>query len=247
MTYMERIYAQDFRIKYSEMDYKLALKPAALLNFLQDLASEHAEMLGFGYSYVKPRNMAWFLLKYRMEFEDYPVGIYDLKIITEPRGYQRTFATRDFTLYSGGKCIGRVSSLWAMMSFDTGSLVPIQSLDNPDMPPLEKRENDLTYVKIPPVENPSASKVFEVRYDDIDVNGHVNNANYIAWAFETLEREFRASHKLKTLDMVFKKEVKYGESVVSEMEFKDNASIHAIKNTAGEELCCIRAEYADIC
>jgi medium-chain acyl-[acyl-carrier-protein] hydrolase len=230
------------------MDYKLALKPSALLNFLQDLASEHAQMLGFGYSYVKPRNMAWFLLKYHMEFEDYPAGIYDLKIVTEPRGYQRTFASRDFTLYGDKKLLGRVASTWAIMNFETGSLVPIQSLDNPAMPPLEKREADLTYAKIPPVTNPSISKTFEVRYDDIDVNGHVNNANYIVWAFETLERDFRASHKLKTLDMAFKKEVKYGESVFSEVEFADNASIHVIKNAVtGEELCCIRAEYAAIC
>lgn len=59
-------------ITYSEMDYNLVLKPSVLFNYLQDLASENAENLGFGYSATYPKNLGWFLLKYRMEFENYP-------------------------------------------------------------------------------------------------------------------------------------------------------------------------------
>ena len=62
-------------LKYSEIDQNLAMKPFALLNFLQDIASKNAEDLGFGYSYIYPKNYAWFLLKYRMEFEEYPFDI----------------------------------------------------------------------------------------------------------------------------------------------------------------------------
>ena len=54
------------------------MKPFALLNFLQDIASKNAEDLGFGYSYIHPRNYAWFLIKYRMEFEEYPFDIQEL-------------------------------------------------------------------------------------------------------------------------------------------------------------------------
>ena len=42
------IFEEQIKVKYSEMDYKLALKPSSLLNFLQDLASANAEKLGFG-------------------------------------------------------------------------------------------------------------------------------------------------------------------------------------------------------
>ena len=68
------MFEEEIKVKYSEMDFKLGLKPSALLNFLQDLASENAENLGFGYSYITPKNLAWFLLKYRMEFDKYPEG-----------------------------------------------------------------------------------------------------------------------------------------------------------------------------
>ena len=42
----------------------------------------------------------------------------------------------------------------------------------------------------------------------LDLNGHVNNTVYITWAMEALDYEFRSKHKLKTLDIYFKHEVK---------------------------------------
>ena len=89
------------------MDCGLVLKPSAMLQFLQDLASDNAEALGFGYSYIIKHNLAWFLLKYRIELDEYPKGIYDLTIQTNPRGYNKLFAFRDFTIKHGDKHIGR--------------------------------------------------------------------------------------------------------------------------------------------
>ena len=59
--------------------------------------------------------------------------------------------------------------------------------------------------RITAITNPILEKEFEVRYNDLDVNGHANNGNYIVWAFEPLSFEFRSEYKLKTLDMLFKK------------------------------------------
>ena len=64
-------YSEQINIKYSEIDQNQALKPYSLLNYLQDIASKNAEDNGFGYSYIHPRNYAWFLIKYRMEFDEY--------------------------------------------------------------------------------------------------------------------------------------------------------------------------------
>ena len=72
---MDNYLTDKFNIRFSEMDYNLALKPYSLLNFLQDIASNNAEQLGFGYSYMSKNNLAWFLIKYRMEFIEYPQGI----------------------------------------------------------------------------------------------------------------------------------------------------------------------------
>lgn len=114
------------------------------------------------------------------------------------------------------------------------------------MPPFVKREDDLTFEKIKPLERVDAEKIFEIRFDDIDVNNHVNNANYIIWAFELLDFNFRSTKKLKTLDMVFKKEIKYGEKVLSQVEVQNDKTTHILKNAeTGEDLCLISALWTN--
>ena len=118
-------FEEKVKIRYSEMDCNLVLKPSALLQFLQDLASDNAESLGFGYSYIVKKNLAWFLLKYHIEFDDYPVGIYDLSVQTKPRGYNKLFAYRDFNIKHDNKIIGKATSCWALVDFITKSMANI--------------------------------------------------------------------------------------------------------------------------
>ena len=130
-------YEEKIVVKYSEIDQNLAMKPFALLNFLQDIASKNAEELGFGYSFIQPRNYAWFLIKYRMEFVEYPIDIQELTLMTEPRGYNKLFAFRDFELYNGEKLMGRMHSMWSLVDIETRSIVPVSTaiLENPKMMP----------------------------------------------------------------------------------------------------------------
>ena len=240
------LFEETVKIRYSEMDCDLVLKPSAMLQFLQDLASDNAEALGFGYSYIVKHNLAWFLLKYRHEFEDYPEGIYDLTIKTEPRGYNKIFAFRDFYILHGNKQIGRAASTWALVDLSTKSMANVSEIlaENKYMIQNEKRENDLIYGKIKLPDKFDISKTFEIRFDDLDVNKHVNNANYIVWAIEPLDFEFRRAHKLKTVDMNFKKEITYGSNVLSEVFVEDNITLHSLKNAQnGDELCLIKAEW----
>lgn len=234
------IFKEKIKVKYSEMDYKLALKPSSLLNFLQDFASENAESLGFGYSYITRKNLGWFLLKYHMEFIDYPAGVYDLTLKTEPRGCNKLFAYRDFWLYKDEKLLGKAASVWSLVDMNTKSLVPVQkALNNKYIPLFEKKDDDMEFIKIKPFSKTDISKTFEVRYEDIDVNSHANNGNYIIWALEPLDFKFRSTHKIKILDIIFKKEAKFGTSIISQIQFSNSfKTSHLIKDfDSGEDLC----------
>lgn len=234
---------ENINLKYSELDHNLALKPYSLLNFLQDIASENAEKFGFGYSFVSSRNYAWFLIKYRMEFENYPVNIQNLILKTQPRGYNKLFAYRDFELYDNETLLGRISSVWTMVDLESRNPVLIANVidNNTYMQSFVKREDDLTFARLKPIQDIQFVKEFEVRYNDIDVNGHANNGNYIIWALEPLSIEFRSAHKIKTLDMMFKKEIKYGEKIIVEVAFLDDkTTAHTIKNMCGDEICLVQ-------
>ena len=240
------MFEQNFIVKYSEMDHNLALKPYSLLNFLQDIASDNAEELGFGYSFMSSHDYAWFLIKYRMEFIDYPINVNNLNIKTAPRGYNKLFAYREFELFYNDKILGRIFSMWSIVDVKTRTSLPISSaiVDNQNMLPYVRKETDLVFSKIKHSLNYDLSKEFEVRYNDLDVNGHANNGNYIVWAFEPLSLEFKTNHKLKTLDMIFKKEVKYGEKITSNIEFiSPLVSVHTIKDSSNQDVCLLECHW----
>ena len=243
---MDMISSENFKLRYSEIDCTHTLKPQVLLNFMQDLASDNAEEYGFGYTFNVENNVGWFLLKYHIEFLDYPERIYNIKISTHAKGYNKLFALRDFKIEHENRTIARATSSWGLVDLDKKTMVSIASklADNPNIKPWQKREDDLEYRKIKPINRVDREKTFEARFDDLDVNQHVNNSNYIKWAFEVLNFDFRKTHKLKTLDMVFKKELKYAQCVISQAQIENNTTLHVLKNKdTNEELCSVLAEW----
>ncbi len=239
-------YESEYFIRYSEMDYKRRLKPSAFLNFLQDTATNAADIGKFGYEQIVDKGLGWYLLKYHMEFDKYPAEVQDLIIKTEARGCNKLFAQRDFEIYTKeNELLARVLSYWTLVKLEDKSIVSPSSVFEEVMRKVEKRDDDLSFNKVHQVERVDYTADFKVRFDDIDVNGHVNNMHYIVWAFEALPKEYRDNHLLKTLDMVYKKEVQYGNEILTEAQIDDNFVKIVVKNkVTGDDLCVIEAEFS---
>lgn len=241
-----------YQVSMSEKDMQYALKPAVLLNFMQDLAAKSINKIDQSLSCdtLLQKGLGWFLIRYRIEFDDYPVGVDKIKILTECRGGSRMTTYRDFECYdeATGKRLLRATTSWFVVNLNSKSIVNVAQ-EFPQFIPFEKREDDLTLQKIRPISENDCQKVFHVRYDDLDMNGHVNNTVYITWAMEALDFDFRAKHKLKTLDIYFKHEVKYGDDIISavKMDRENLTTEHLITEAeTGEEVCLLKASYVAI-
>ncbi len=242
------ILEENIHIRYSDSDCNGNLKPFSLLNFFQDMAAESAERLGFGYSAIYPQNLMWVLLKYRIEFTRYPSHVNQLTIKTQPRGYNRMFAYRNFEVYADGELCGRASSVWALVRADTLEIAHVGEVlkDNENMIKFVPGESDLKFSKIPSLTQADYEETFNVRYNDIDVNMHANNGNYIVWAIEPLPYAWKHEKKLKNIDIVFKKEIKCGESLTCKVQKLDeHNTLHSLVHAqTQEELCAIKCEWA---
>ena len=86
---------------------------------------------------------------------------------------------------------------------------------------------------------------FHVRFDDIDLNQHVNNAVYPLWATESVDPELRLNHSTAELEICFKKEGHYGEQVEALTQMTEPmTSLHSIKSlNDGRELSRIRIKW----
>lgn len=235
---MDYTLQKEYEITYYEQNVNGDLKESGLLNFLQDIATISAEKLGFGPSYVFSHNYAWVVLKYHIELYKELKNLKKLVIKTESRGKTRLYAFRDFELYCENKTLlGRVASAWALIDMNSRKILPMQTaLDF--VKNFEKTEDDLDYGKIEPLSKTDFQKEFEVRFDDIDVNKHANNCNYIIWALETLDYDFRLQHSPRVIDIKYKKELRLGEIVVAcaqLIEGDETVTLHSIKSKQSDE------------
>jgi medium-chain acyl-[acyl-carrier-protein] hydrolase len=241
-----------FPVSIAETDCSHLVKPVVILNYMQDLASKSITKYNDKFSCEKllEQGLGWFLIRYRIEFGDCPFNVQELKIQTESRGVQKLTAFRDFEVFDNASktLILRATSSWLIVNLESKSVVNISNV-YPEFFSFEAREDDLKLQKLQPFSEFDYEKYFYVRYDDLDVNNHVNNTVYITWALEALNFDFRTSHRLKTLDIYFKHEAKYGDEIKSQIKFSDDnlVSNHLIKNAKTDEiLCMLKASYATI-
>lgn len=230
----------------SEQDMNYSIKPAALLNLMQDTASRNISNTPFGNIELNNEGLGWFLVRYRIEFDKYPTGINEIVIQTENRGTLRQTAYRDFEVFSPkGDRLLRATTSWLMVDLENKSLVNIEQ-KFPEITKFSKREDDLQLQKLKSLSDWDKEITFHVRYEDLDMNGHVNNTVYISWVMEALDFEFRKRHSIKTMDIYYKHEVRYGEDILSlvKMDYENKISQHVIKNKqTGEELCLVKMSF----
>lgn len=77
---------------------------------------------------------------------------------------------------------------------------------------------------------------FGVRKDDIDMNGHVNNSVYLAWALEPLPDEFCGSRRAASLELWFLSEVFRGQRLDSVCEIDGDISRHMVVSEGRERV-----------
>jgi len=94
--------------------------------------------------------------------------------------------------------------------------------------PLTVRALETDFPKISDVERTDCTFKFRVRFDDIDLNKHINNAVYILWATEAVEADFRLAHNPAKISINFRKEGYMGEKIVVKTQMDGLSSKHSI-------------------
>lgn len=243
---------KDYEISISETECSHRVKPVVLFNYMQDLAEKSIARIGGQYSCsgLAQKGCGWFIIRYRIEFDNYLPNLKNIKIKTESRGCQKSTFYRDFEIYDNNtqKRILRAVSTWFIVDLNKKSIVNIEK-EYPDFLQFAPRDNDLKLNKLKPLTRVDREKFFDVRYDDLDINNHVNNTVYITWALEVLDYNFRINHTIRSVDVYYKHDVSYGEPVCSQAYIDENnlVSEHLIKNAdTGESLCLLKIAYEKI-
>jgi len=211
---MDPIWETSFRIRAFEVDANDRLKVNTILDYFQDAASNDAERLNFGYSNFVPRGLTWVLSWAKFEFVSYPKFMNEIKIQSWGKKQHNLYSIRDYLMLdSNNEIICRGTSAWLLL--DSKSKRPkILPQLFPEIKMLDSIDalTDLPKKIITSSELDNIYKT-QIRYSDIDLNQHTNNAKYIELMLDCFDKEFHKQHTIKSLTVSFNAESKFGDEI----------------------------------
>ena len=242
-----RVYSESFKIHTYEVDIHNRLTIQALAQFLQEAATNHAALLGVGIEFLLKNNRTWILSRLAVEIEEFISLGETITIKTWPAATEKLFFIRDFEITnSEGMIIGAATSYWVFIDTDKGR--PIHPSKNEIIFDYKdvKRGFNRQLTKLPSPTSIDISKLFHVRYSDLDLNNHVNNIKYIEWGMEGIDPEYRKTHIPFLLEINFLSEAKYSDTVDLSMEEKSSEDFLHTLFIDNNEICRIISTWKTI-
>ena len=211
---MRAVWEEKVDIKGHEVGPDGKLKLFSLFNYLQEVAGNHADNLGWGYEAMQIKNCYWVLSRMQIKIYQMPQWGDHLIIETWPGGIERLFAVRDFTIKNekGDILISAVSG-WLILDTNNHRIL------NPSIIISEIPEHDkkglikLETAKIKSFERIIKTYERTASFTELDINNHVNNAKYIDWVLDSYEGDFLMNFQPKNVLISYNSETKYHNSV----------------------------------
>jgi medium-chain acyl-[acyl-carrier-protein] hydrolase len=234
------IYEKKRTVRYAETGINGKLKPVCILNYFQDIASEHTDVLGVSAFDLFPKNLAWVVFRYQIHINDYPIWKNHLLIRTWRYPVNNLYELRQYEILDEhGNVLIASKSSWILTSISTKKPVRL----NKNLPPelMEDKQkpisNDL--ISLPQTSDHDRSRSFSIRMHDLDFNRHVNNSVYVVWALESVSEKIIMTRRPKDIIVNYIGESLYGDGVTSLTQtIGANPScsfLHAIVNNATQK------------
>ena len=213
------------RIRYSEVDENRNLTLKAAVDYMQDACTFQSEDIGEGLDRLDEQHLAWLLASWQIEVLEMPRLFDEVVISTWPHKIKGYFAYRCHSIESPeGKVYVRANSIWFMMDRETEHPVKIGEEqigfytpeDRLDMPFASRR------VRIPKDAETEILPSRTIRMHQIDMNGHVNNSQYIQMAEECLPAGYSNRDRVR---VEYVTGARLGDEVVSKICYREEKAV----------------------
>ena len=216
-------------------------------NQMLNAADFHSTDRGFGMKYLMSIKRSWVLSRLAIEMMETPSQYERYWVETWVESAMKFFTQRNFCISGKDGCVyGYGRSIWAMIDTETRQPTDIYAIDNgaiekwivADKPcPIEKSS------RVKMSENAGFVGSVEVRYNDIDINGHVNSIKYIEHVLDLWDVAWYRAHQIKRFEIAYVAEAHQGDSIsfFREQMAENEYCVRLVKTEAetqkGVEVC----------
>lgn len=221
------VWTEYFRVHSYEVDARGTTPIHTICNYLQETAGNHARALGFSAESMHARGLAWVLGHLVVDIERETRWGHTLSVETWHSGVNGLRTTREFVLRDHAGCrVGRATSTWLIIDLERRRITRPPA----DLIAVEtcRRGRVMHDASAPAADALGASgeapgaadhhRVVTVRDSDLDLNRHVNNARYAAWAVEALPPSIRTDRRLERLELRFCAESTLGDTIATDAQ-----------------------------
>ena len=188
------MYSFESRIRYSEIDNRGKLTPEALMNYFQDCSTFQTQDGVVTMEVMHDRNIAWVVSSWQVVINRLPRLGEQVVIGTLPYELKGFIGKRNFFMDTkAGERLAFANSIWSLIDIDKG--VPSRITDDilQTYPLDHMLEMDYAPRKLPFPKETEENGIFckgenlQITKHNLDTNQHVNNAQYIILALETIK------------------------------------------------------------
>ena len=210
-----KIGSYNFVAEPFHVDFTGRLTMGVLGNHLLNCAGFHAASRGFGIAELNENHYTWVLSRLAIELNDMPRQYESFSVHTWIENVYRLFTDRNFELVDkDGVTIGYARSVWAMISMETRKPADLFTLHGENL-------NQYASNRECPIAKPGRIKIasdipleeYQIRYSDIDINGHVNSIKYIEHILDIFSMDTFKEKHIKRFEIAYVAESYYGDTL----------------------------------
>lgn len=218
------IFEDTYRTHFSQVGTHDVLTNKSILSILENIADAHSVHCHFTFSDVAKFNLTWVILSWKLQVLKKIEANINIRVQTWCSGASKAFFYRDFKIFDEQNNLCAIAtSKWCLVDIKTSKISPMPK-DICDVYNIFHEEvvfgaNDVVKISLPTSE-PIFSDTYRIRRFDLDLNKHVHNLNYLNIAYEVLPDEIYDGDELHNVEILYKRELKYGDTVKSYL-YKD--------------------------
>lgn len=246
---MEKKTSVDYTVLVRDTDFSLRSSLEAIGNVFMNVAGLDSESKGFGMDDLHKKGLAWVALRIFIKVSQYPAAFEKINVSTWIENWNKLTTQRDCTIQNAdGKTVVEVSSLWAVIDFNTRQPVNMQDvLTNYEPWILDEKLSIRNPEKVRLLTNEELVATRKVVYSDIDSNMHVTSFKYVSWILDTIPLEVFQKQFVSEFEINYVKECLYGETVtICREQLADNVFAYDIRNAEGVSLNRCKLTFSNL-
>lgn len=215
----------------NDVDSNFELRVSSFFKMMQDIAVEHAEQLNVGHAQTVEKGKFWVITRIYLKVNQMPKYRQNVVLKTHPGKTMKFVFPRHFILEDEkGNVLIRAISTWLVLNQSDRRLC-LNPFVNNELP-YEIHPDELSLPEKIVHGKLDFIEVRRVRYNDIDLNGHLNNTKYIDFILDMHDSNFFKNNVVTSLSINYNHELKDGDMVFL---YSNNSNPEYIEGKNGDK------------